>query len=139
MIQGGVLKKLDLEKNALLPARDASSFWLEKKWWPNVVGMPRPTGPLIGKGVPEPIFDRQGRFLFMPQIGASFEIHEFINCGWPKWCPRGSPRKRSFLKKKCNFACTGRMFILLIFLVGVHRWNSEGAASRLFRGGARPG
>ena len=26
-----------------------------KKWWPNVVGMPRPTGPLIGKGVPERI------------------------------------------------------------------------------------
>ena len=75
----------------------------------------------------------------MSQIGANFEIHEFINSGWPKWCPRGSPPKRPSLKKNGIFICTGRMLILPIFFVGGHRWNAEGAASGLFRGGARQG
>jgi len=52
------------------------------------------------------------------QIGANFEIHEFINSGWPKWCPRGSPQKRPSLKKKRHFTRTGRMLILVIFLLG---------------------
>ena len=75
----------------------------------------------------------------MSQIEANFEIHEFINSGWPKWCPRGSPPKRPFMKKKRHFTCTGRMLILPIFFVGGHGWNSAGAASGLFRGGARQG
>ena len=56
MIRGEVGKKPILQNNEVLPARGASSFWLEKNDGPNVVGMPRPTGPLIGKGLPEPIF-----------------------------------------------------------------------------------
>ena len=75
----------------------------------------------------------------MSQIEANFEIHEFINLGWPKWCPRGSPPKRPFITKKRHFTCTGRMLILPIFFVGGHRWNAAKAASGLFRGGARHG
>ena len=56
LIRGEVGKKSILKKNGVLPARDASSFWLKKKGGPNVVGMRRPTGPLIGKGLPQPIF-----------------------------------------------------------------------------------
>ena len=41
----------------------------------------------------------QGGFFFASQIGAIFEIHEFINWGWHKWCPRDSPRKRWFWQK----------------------------------------
>tara|TARA_B110000259_G_scaffold103219_1_gene118785 strand:- start:199 stop:381 length:183 start_codon:yes stop_codon:yes gene_type:complete len=51
---------------------------------------------------------------------------------------RLTPKKIVFAKKR-HFACTGRMPILQIIFVGVHQRNSEGAASRLFRGGARPG
>ena len=53
------------------------------------------------QGVPGAhFFDRPGRLVYVSQIGANFEIHEFINSGWPKLCPRGSPPKRPFLKKK---------------------------------------
>ena len=75
----------------------------------------------------------------MSQIEANFEIHEFINSGWPKWCPRGSPQKRPSLTKKRYFTRTGRMLILVIFFVGGHRSNAAGAASGLFCGGARQG
>jgi len=51
---------------------------------------------------------------------------------------RFTPEKM-VLEKKRHFACTGRMPILQIIFVGVHQGNSEGAASKLFRGGARPG
>ena len=47
--------------------------------------------------------------------------------------------EKMVLEKKRHFACTERMLILPIFLVGVHQWNSEGAASKLFRRGARQG
>jgi len=52
------------------------------------------------------------------QIEANFEIREFINSGWPKWCPRGSPPKRAFSKTKRHFTCTGRLLILSFFFVG---------------------
>ena len=45
--------------------------------------------------------------------------------------PEIHPGKDGFGKKR-YFTYTDRMLILPIFLVGVHRWNSEGAASRLF-------
>ena len=85
------------------------------------------------QGVPGAhFFDRPGRLVYVSQIGANFEIHEFINPGWPKWCPRCSPRKRPCLNNKRHFTCTGRLHFLLIFSVGGHRWNAEGAASDFF-------
>ena len=51
---------------------------------------------------------------------------------------RVTPKKAVYEKKR-HFTCTGRMLILPIFFVGGHGWNSAGAASGLFRGGARQG
>ena len=56
MIRGEVGEKPILQKNRVLPARDARSFWLKTNDGRNDVGMRRPTGPLIGKRLPEPIF-----------------------------------------------------------------------------------
>ncbi len=68
-------------------------------------------------------------------------VLKFMNSsigGGPSGVPEAHPGKIVFEKKR-HFACTGPMLILLIIFVGVHQRNSEGAASRLFRGGARPG
>ena len=87
------------KKTTLLPARDASSFWLEKSGGPMLWACLAPQDPSLAGRSRSPFFDRPGRFIFVSQIEANFEIHEFINSGWPKWCPRGSPQKKPSLKK----------------------------------------
>ena len=99
LIRGEVGKKPILKKNGVLPARDASSFWLEKSGGPMLWACLAPQDPSLAGRSRSPFFDRPGRFIFVSQIEANFEIHEFINSGWPKWCPRGSPPKRPFMKK----------------------------------------
>ena len=73
-----------------------------------------------------------------PRLGPFLKFMNSSIGGGTSGVPEIHPGKDGFRKKR-HFACTERMLISPIFLVGVHRWNSEGAASRLFRGGARPG
>ena len=71
------------------------------------------------QGVPGAhFFDRPGRLVYVSQIGANFEIHEFINSGWPKWCPRGSPPKRPFLKKNVILPARDACIFCRFFLLG---------------------
>ena len=100
LIRGEVRKKPIQQNNMVLPARDASSFCLKKKTGLMMSACVAPQDPWLASGSQSPFSDRPGRLLFASQIGAIFEIHEFINWGWHKWCPRDSPRKTWFWKKK---------------------------------------
>ena len=84
----------------------------------------------------------------MSQIGTNFEIHEFINSGWPKWCSRGPPPKRPFLKtyvilpardacKFCRFfllgATDGMQKGLRVDFFAVVPGRAEKGSPRIFR------
>ena len=73
-------------------------FGWKKNGGPMLSACLAPQDPSLARRSRSPFFDRPGRFIFVSQIEANFEIHEFINSGWPKWCPRGSPPKRPFPK-----------------------------------------
>ena len=71
-----------------------------KKWWPNVVGMPRPTGALIGKGVPEPIFlTDQGGFFLCPISEAVLKSLNSSIVSGPSGAPEAAPEKDRICKK----------------------------------------
>ena len=138
LIRGEVGKKPILKKMVFYPHGTLVHFG-SKKWRAQCCRHASPHRTPDWQAAPRAHFlIDQGGFFLRPRLGPFLKFMNSSIGGGTSGVPEIQPGKDGFGKKR-HFTCTERMLILPIFLVGVHQWNSERAASRLFRGGARQG
>ena len=138
LIRGELGKKPILKKMVFYPHGTLVHFGTTK-WRAQCCRHASPHRTPDWQGAPTAHFlTDQGGFFLRPRLKPFSKFMNSSIGGGTSGVPETHPRKDGFIEK-CHFTCTERILILPIFLVGVHRWNSEGAASRLFRGGARQG
>ena len=73
-----------------------------------------------------------------PRLEPVLKLMNSSIVGGPSGVPEAHSEKDGFCNKM-SFHLHRTHAYVADFFVGVHRWNAEGAASRLFRGGARQG